>query len=169
MFMLLSLLSASVDGFICGFALSGLGIKIRFKEFFISFTIIFLSCIAASIQGKYLAYTRLDRYINLFGGCVMLYLARSTLTSASEKTVHSNIAYASLSVAADASVACLYLAMYGYSILTIAFISAFLHSILMYLANLLAYRIIKPGYLKYISYMACGLFIAMAVSKFTCI
>ena len=167
--MFFSLLAASVDGFICGFVLSGLGVKIRFKEFLISFAVIFICCISASFRGKYLAYTRLDRYINLLGGCVMLYLAVSAILSAREIPVHSNITQASLSVAADASVACLYLAMYGHSIFIIATVSAFLHSVLMWCANLLAYKIIKPSILKYISYLASGIFIYMAIIKFASI
>ena len=167
--MFFSLLAASVDGFICGFVLSGLGVKIKFKEFLISLTVIFICCTTASLRGKYLAYTQLDRYINLFGGCVMLYLAASAALSTREITIPSNIIQASLSVAADASIACLYLAMYGYSIFTIATISAFLHSVLMWGANLLAYRIIKPCWLRYINYLACGFFLTMAILKFVSI
>ena len=96
----------------------------------------------------------------------MLYLAASAALSTKEITIHSNIIQASLSVAADASVACLYLAMYGHSIFIIATVSAFLHSVLMWCANLLAYKIIKPSILKYISYLASGIFIYMAIIKF---
>ena len=164
--MFYSLLAASIDGFICGFVLSGLGVKIKFKEFLISFAVIFICCISASFRGKYLAYTQLNSYINLFGGCVMLYLAISFFVSNNNKAVYNNIICTSFSVAADASVTCLYLAMYGYSIFSVATVSAFLHSILMLVANLLAYKIVKPCWLKYINYLACGIFIYMSVVKF---
>ena len=165
--MLLSLLAASVDGFICGFLLSGLGVKIKFKEFLISFAVIFICCISASFRGKYLAYTQSDIYINLFGGCVMLYLALSALLSTKDIAININITQASLTVATDASIACLYLAMYGCGIFTITITSAFLHSILMLIGNLLAYKIVKLCWLKYINYLACGIFIFMSIIKFS--
>ena len=155
-----------MDGFICGFVLSGLGVKIKFKEFLISLTVIFICCTTASLRGKYLAYTQIDRYINIFGGCVLLYLAVVSLWSENQIKTSKSIAHISLSVAADASVACLYLAMYGYSILTIAILSAFLHCVLMYMANVLAYTIVKPFHLKYTRYLSCGIFAFMAVAKF---
>lgn len=167
MFMFFSLLTASIDGFICGFALSGLGVKFRFKDSVISFTTIAICCLTAALRGKYLSLTQFQKYINLFGCIVLLYLALSALVTDNKANVQKNIIKASFSVAADASVACLYLAMLDYNIFAIAFISAFLHSVLMVAANIFAYKIIKTRYLIYVRYLAAVLFILMAFSKLT--
>lgn len=163
--MFFSLLAASIDGFVCGFLLSGLGVKIKFKDFLISFSVIITCCVTASILGKYLAYTHLDRYINAIGGFIMIYLAISALYSDNHKIISHSIIHTSLSVAADASLACLYLAMFGYSIITIAFFSAVLHCTLMTIANVSAYRIIKSQYLEYTRYLSSGLFFIMGIIR----
>ena len=164
MFMLFSLLAASVDGFLCGFAMNGIGIKLGKKEFFSSFMIIFVCCFISAIAGRYVARAQIDSVLNIIGGSIMLWLAVAGLLNDSK--VHSSIVSASFAVAADASAACLYLAIYGYSPVAVAFVSAFLHSGLMLVANRTADKLIKPEWLTATRYMASGFFAIMAFMKF---
>ncbi len=164
MFMFFSLLAASVDGFICGFILSGLGVKIRFKDFFVSFGVILLCCITASFTGNYIAHTQLQRYINIMGVFILLWLAMSAFYAESMPR-YTDIAPASLSVAVDASVACLYLSMQGYNIFAVSIVCTLMHCILMTIANIISHRFIKPKYFKYIRFLAGIFFIISAVLK----
>ena len=162
--MFFSLLAASVDGFICGFILSGLGVKIRFKEFIISFGVILLCCITASFSGHYIAHTELQRYINIIGVFILLWLTMSALCPESMPS-YAGITTASISVAVDASVVCLYLGMAGYNIFMISILCALMHCILMVCANIVSYKLINPDYLKYIRFPAGIFFIISAILK----
>ena len=162
--MFFSLLAASVDGFICGFILSGLGVKIRFKDFIISFGVILLCCITASFAGNYIAHTELQRYINIMGVFILLWLAMSAFYAESVPN-YTDIATASLSVAVDASVACLYLSMAGHNIFKVSVLCTLMHCILMYSANIISYRFIEPQYFKYIRFSAGVFFIISAILK----
>ena len=165
--MFFSLLAASIDGFISGFALGTTGIKFRIKDIFTACGIIFICCLTASLRGKYLAQTQLDNFLYLIGGCIMLWLAFITLLGNSQNTTAATgIASASLSVAADASLACLYLAIYGYNILLLAAISAFLHCLLMAFGSISAQKLIKPAFFIYCKYMAGIFFFILAITKF---
>ena len=95
----------------------------------------------------------------------MIYLAISALYSDKHKVISRSIIHTSLSVAADAALACLSLAMYGYSIFTVAFLSAVLHCTLMAIANTSAHRIIKTAYLEYTRYLSSGLFFIMGIVR----
>ena len=165
--MFFSLLAASIDGFICGFALSTIGVKFKVRDTFISFGTIFICCLMASLRGKYLAQTQIDNLIYLIGGCIMLCLAFITLTQNDHSfTSGASIATASLSVAADASMACLCLALYGYNIVLLAGLSAFLHCLLIIIGSMSAQKIIKPALVLYCKYMAGLFFLVMAITKF---
>ncbi|MBR4035974.1 MAG: hypothetical protein IKJ05_04490, partial [Oscillospiraceae bacterium] len=103
--MFFSLLAASIDGFVTGFLLGGLGIKLRIKDIFYSFAIIFLCCMVASVTGSFLAQTQLKLYLNIFGVGVMLFLAWTALDNKTIKPT-GKITAVSLSVAVDAGIAC---------------------------------------------------------------
>lgn len=166
MFMFFSLLAASVDGFVSGFVTGSMGIKFNLKAVVHSFIIIFLCCMAASVAGSYLARTQLGQYINVLGVAVMLFLGWTALSEDSQ-TINrqSKIAAISLAVAADASVACLYLAMCGDDIWVVSAISAGLHCGLMALASAISHRIIKQQWLTYMKYISAAFFIIMAFQK----
>ena len=164
MFMFFSLLAASVDGFICGFILSGLGIKISFKDSLVSLGIIFICCITAAIAGKYMAHTDLQQYLNITGVFMLLWLAMASFR-AEDISAFTNVYTASLSVAVDAAIACLYLSLQGYNILTVSVLSALMHSSLMVIANIISHKIVKPEYFKYLRFSAGIFFILAAVIK----
>lgn len=167
MFMFISLLAASVDGFICGLMIGGVGVKFRFTDFVKSFGIIFLCCCAAAVTGNLLAYTQLQLYINIVGVAVMLLLGISCLSANTEvanKEVQRTDIMA-FSVAMDASVVCLYLAMCGYNIIFIAFVSASLHSVLMYIAAFISNKVIKERWIFCTRYISGIGFLCMALIK----
>ena len=164
MFMFFSLLAASVDGFICGFILSGLGIKISFKDSLVSLGIIFICCITAAITGNYMAHTDLQQYLNIAGIFILLLLAMASFR-AEDISGCTNIYTASLSVAMDAAIACLYLSIQGYSILTVSVLSALMHSSLMIMANIISHKIIKAEYFKYMRFSAGVFFVVSAILK----
>ena len=166
MFVFLSLLAASVDGFISGFLIGGMGIKLSFKDILSSFSIIFLCCITASAAGKYLSQTQLGQYLDIMGVLVMLFLAWTALSGKIQSISHnSKIAAISLSVAADASVVCLYLAMCGYNIWFVSAVSAWLHSGLMAVSAAISHRIIRQDWLVYTKYISAIFFATMAICK----
>lgn len=162
--MFLSLLAASADGFICGFIIGGMGVKFRFSDFLKSFAIIFICCIAAATAGNMLAQTQLQKYIDILGIAVMLCLARSAFRGNIEFKA-SQTELMALSVATDASAVCLYLAMCGYNIVFISFISAVLHSVLMAAAAVISGKIIKAEWLFCTRYIAGVIFLSMAFVK----
>jgi hypothetical protein len=162
--MFFSLLAASVDGFICGFILSGLGIKINFKDSMISLGIIFMCCVTAAITGNYMAHTDLQQYLNIISIFMLLWLAMASFR-AENVSEYTNIYTASLSVAMDASVACLYLSIQGYNIITVSILCALMHSNLMIIANIVAHKLIRPEYFKYLRFSAGIFFIVSAVMK----
>lgn len=167
MFMFLSLLAASVDGFVCGFTIGTMGVKFRFKDFIRTFCIIFMCCCVAAVAGNLLAYTKLQFCINILGVAVMLGLGMSCLCS-DITDIHNEIKridLLALSVAADAGVVCLYLAMCGYNIVIIAFISAFLHSRLMAVAAFISNKVIKEKWIFYTRYVSGLIFLCMAFVK----
>ncbi len=166
MFMFFSLLAASVDGFVSGFMTGSMGIEFNLKAMMHSFIIIFLCCMAASVAGSCLARTQLGQYINILGVAVMLFLGWTALSEDSH-TINrqSKITAVSLAVAADASVACLYLAMCGYNVWVVSAISAGLHCGLMALASAISHRIIKQEWLKYMKYISAAFFMIMAFHK----
>lgn len=162
--MFFSLLAASIDGFITGFLLGGLGIKLRIKDVFSSFAIIFLCCIVASVTGSFLAQTQLKLYLNIFGVGVMLFLAWTALDNKTIKPT-GKITAVSLSVAVDAGIACMYLCMCGYNLWVVSAVSALLHSGLMATAAAISKRVIRTNWVRYTRYISAGFFIIMAVIK----
>ena len=166
MFMFFSLLAASVDGFNSGFVIGTMGVKLKMKDILLSFAIIFVCCLGASVTGSQLAQTEIGRYINLMGVAVMLYLAYTALAGKTEEiNPGSRIAIVSLSVATDAAVVCLYLAMCGYNVLTVSVISAFLHCLLMAVGAVISNKITQSHPLIYARYIRAGFFVTMAVVK----
>ncbi|MBR6610453.1 MAG: hypothetical protein IKK99_09600 [Oscillospiraceae bacterium] len=166
MFMFLSLLAASADGFISGFVMGTLGTKLKLKDNFLSFSIIFTCCMAASTAGKLLAQTSLAKYINMLGVAIMLLLAYTAFTEKTAKIPSSGrTAAISLSVAADASIVCLYLAMCGYNIFTLSAISAFLHCLLMAIGAKISNKITERHNFFYARYIRSAFFAIMALWK----
>ena len=164
--MFFSLLAASIDGFVTGFLLGGLGIKLRIKDIFYSFAIIFLCCMVASVTGSFLAQTQLKLYLNIFGVGVMLFLAWTALDNKTIKPT-GKITAVSLSVAVDAGIACMYLCMCGYNLWLVSAVSALLHSGLMAAAAAISHKILKTGWIKYTRYISASFFIVIAAIKIT--
>ena len=168
MFLFCSLLAASIDGFVCGFLAGATGVKFSVKEFIKSFIIIFICCIIAALIGIYITYTAIGKYIDMSGVIIMLILAASSLrdTQTDDIILQSSITALALSVAADASVVCMYLAMDGHSILYVSFISALMHSGLMTTAAYISRSIISEKMLVYTKYISRAIFFIMAVYKY---
>jgi len=166
MFVLFSLLATSVDGFVSGFMAGAMGIAIKAKDGLYAFLIIFSYCAMAAQAGGFLAQTGAGEYLDIVGIAVMLYLARSALKGNSGKTENTGkITAISISVAADAGVACRYLAMCGYDAWLVSLASAALHSMLMVTARKISRKIIRTDWLKYTQYMSAVFFAGMAVYK----
>lgn len=166
MFMIFSLLSASVDGFVSGFVIGTAGIRLKPKEIILSFSIIFICCLGASVSGNILAQTSLGQFINILGVAVMRFLAYTAYTGKIEQiNANSRITTISLSVAADAAVACLYLAMCGYNILAVSAISAFLHCTLMVAGSKISNRIAENHPVVYARNTRAVFFMLMAITK----
>ncbi len=165
LFLFFSLLAASIDGFISGLLIAGMGINFGFKDFLKALTVIFVCCIAAACTGNILTGDVYNRYISITGGALMLYLARNALAEKGNDCDHSNIYAVSLSVAADAAVVCIYLAACGYNVLLISFSAAVMHAGLMAAGEKISHRIIRQRREKYTRYISAAIFTAMAVYK----
>ena len=166
MFLFLSLLAASVDGFICGFLIGGAGIKFRRKEALQSRIIIFACCFFAALSGNFMSHIAAV-YINFIGAVLMMYLAFAAVKSAKGKSRlgRTGVWAIAVSVAADASVVCMYLGACGYNILYISLISAFLHRILMSAGAVLSGAVITSRREKAAKYISARLFFALALYK----
>lgn len=164
MFLFFSLLAASIDGYISGFAIAGMGVKFNFKDFFKVFFIIFLCCICTSFAGGNFAVTNAERYINIIGVTIMLFLAVKSL-KINPESPPLNVVTASFSVAADASIVCMYLAADGYNIFLISTVSAAMHSVLMYSGAKTSHILTKEVRQRRTAYISAAIFTAMALFK----
>ncbi|MBR5520564.1 MAG: manganese efflux pump [Oscillospiraceae bacterium] len=167
MFLFLSIFAASFDGFVCGVLAAGMGSKTSYKEIFKATGIIFTCCITASLAGSLLPINQSNLYLNLTGSLMMIYLAVSALLKIPEKYEHSNIYIIALSVAADASMVCLYLAITGYNLIVISLLSAILHGIMLATGISFTSKISRYCCTKHAQYIAAVIFIAMAIYKLT--
>lgn len=164
--MLFSLLAASIDGFLCGFAAGTLDVEMKFKDAFLSFIIIFICCMCACVTGNVFIQPNLEKYLDITGVAVMFFLAYTAFNDSMAKIKPgSKIATISRSVAVDASIACMYMVMCGYNMFTVSFISAVLHCCLLYLGIKISHKIIKENILKYARYMRSAFFMTMALWK----
>jgi len=165
LFLFFSLFAASIDGFVSGLLIAGMGINFGFKDFLKAFGIIFVCCLAAACSGNILPAELYGKYINIIGEGLMLYLARNALTGNEARHNSSSIYAVSLSVAADAAIVCIYLAACGYDIFTISLVSAVMHAVLMEAGEKISHRIIKHKWELYTRYISAAIFTAMAVYK----
>lgn len=165
MFLIFSILAVSIDGFISGFVIAGIGINFDFKDLIKSLGVIFICCIAASFMGQNLAVIYAKKYINILGVLVMLYLAWHTLFITDDSDGHLNIYTIAMSVAADAGIVCIYLAMDGYNLFLISTLSALMHSVLMAAGAKISNIIIKEHRESYTRYTSAAIFLCMALYK----
>ncbi|MBQ8604809.1 MAG: hypothetical protein IJ410_08230 [Oscillospiraceae bacterium] len=165
MFLIFSILAASIDGFISGILIGGIGVKFGYREFFKSLAVIFGCCLAAACTGNILQMTAFGKYINITGAAVMIFLAWSALTEEKSGGDHSSIYAVSVSVATDAAIVCIYLSAAGYSIMQVSVLSALLHSVLMAAGAFLSGKVIKDRRQLYTRYISAVIFLAMAVYK----
>ncbi len=165
MFLVISLLASSIDGFICGFLVKSTGIKFSKNDYFKIFLIIFSCCLTASISGKILYRNTLSSYINYFGGFVMLYLAYSTYKSEDNNSLK-NPATISISLATDASIVCMYLGMSGYNFIAVSLLSAIIHTTLMLAGAVVSKITTGERFSTKARYIARIMFLSMAVYKF---
>ena len=128
--------------------------------------IIFACCFFAALSGNFLSHVAAI-YINFIGAALMMYLAFMAVKSAKDQTkMNSGGVWAiSVSVAADASVVCMYLGACGYNILYISALSALLHGVLMTMGAELSGLIITSRREKAAKYISAALFFAIAVYK----
>lgn len=168
MYIFFSLLGSSIDGFICGCLLKGLGLSFRKKEFASYFCIISVCCFLSGLAGKIFSYTYLARYIDLLGLILMLFLAYTAFVNAKKdigklnKMGDSAMAF---SVAADASVVCMYLGLSGANIYLISLISGLMHCVLIYAGSRLSDYLVKPSARKKVSLTSGIMFLVMAMYK----
>ena len=167
MFVLFSILAASIDGFVSGILIAGMGVKPGFRQFLYSFAIIFTCCLMAACGGNILQMTGFVKYINISGAVIMTFLAINAFVAENENSNSYNIHAVSLSVAADAAIVCIYLAAEGHSVMLISTLSAFLHSMLMAFGVVLSSRVISKSAQKYTGYISAAIFAAMAIYKLT--
>ena len=165
MFLLISILAASIDGFISGFVISGMGVNFGLKDFFKAFTVIFFCCLIASFTGHSLAVIRTDKYINILGAIIMILLSAGAVSPSDKHKDFLNIYTVSFSVAADASVLCIYLAMEGYGFISVSALSAAMHSILMFSGVKISEKIIVGKWQKAARYFSATVFFLMALYK----
>ena len=165
MFLFFSLLAASIDGFVSGLLIAGMGINFTVRDFLKSLTVIFICCISAAFLGKFLAGEVYSRYISTAGAMLMIYLAWNALKDTEISCSYGSIYAISLSVAADAAIVCIYLAACGYNILSISVAAAVMHACLMTIGEKISGRIIKHRRKKYTKYISAAIFATMAVYK----
>lgn len=165
MFLFISLLASSIDGFVIGFLLTFSGIKYNTKDYIKIYIIIFLSCFISSSFGKFIS-EELSAYIRLLGIFIMLFLGISSLLdkSTENKSLHSPAAIA-LTVSADAGIVCIYLGMCRYNLLFISFLCAVLHTVFIYSGNYISSRITNQEHSQKAKIISGLLFIAIAISR----
>lgn len=165
MFVFFSLLASSADGFICGFALGAAGIKMYLKDIALCFFTVFLCCAAAAGAGRIFSGAPVYGRLNGAGAVLMFLLAIGALTSDSGKSDgRHTTATLALSVAADACIVCVYLGLSGHNFLLTAFISAVMHSLLIYAGSRGASFIPSEKGRK-IKYLSRAIFFLMACAK----
>ncbi len=165
MFVFFSLLASSADGFICGFALGAAGIKMYLKDIALCFVTVFLCCAAAAGAGRIFFGAPVYGRLNGAGAILMFLLAIGALTSDSGKADDRHTtATLALSVAADACIVCVYLGLSGHNFLLTAFISAVMHSLLIYAGSRGASFIPSEKGRK-IKYLSRAIFFLMAFAK----
>lgn len=155
-----------MDGFICGFLIGGAGIKFGRKEAAQTGGIIFTCCFFAAMSGNFLSHIAAV-YINLIGAALMMYLSFMAVKSARGQAEMSSggVWAIAVSVAADASVVCMYLGACGYNILYISALSAALHCILMSMGAALSSRVLPARREKTAKYISALLFFVIAIYK----
>lgn len=148
--------------------LLGIGIKCTKSEMLKMFAVIFLCDSAASVAGKLLSAAGVEKYINYFGVFIMSLLAYSAFRSINRDSPMSakNIYIFAFSVAADASVVCMYLGMCGYNVIFTAALSALMHCVLVYLGSKCSDVIFKGRLKKASKFISACIFVFIALYKF---
>lgn len=164
MFVIMSLLASSIDGFVWGFLLKSIGVEFDKKDYLKILFTIFVCCLAACETGKIFSHTKLTVYINLIGAVVMIYLAVSALVK-KENSNFGGVYAVAVSVAADAGIVCLYLGMSGYNIVAVALTSRVMHTFLMKMGDILSHRLIGEKFSRVSRYISRGIFLFMAIIK----
>ncbi len=165
MFLFINIMAASIDGFLRGILISGLKIKFGYKEFIKSFLIIFSCCLILSIATKYTFFIIGNKYIDIFGILIMIYLAVKSRLSEEKSDRPVNISAIALSVAVDAAVVSMYLSTEGFSPFYVSFLCALSHCMLLLLGNKLASTLIKKEWEKYTKYFSRRIFSFIAAYK----
>lgn len=130
MYVVLGLVGSSIDGFISGFLIKNLGVKLGKRQWINIFGVISMCCFLAALAGRILSYTHIEKYIDLLGVMLMLCLAFSAFQGIyNDSTIKNKISVNLLafSLAADASIVCMYLGLSGANIFAIAIASGALH------------------------------------------
>lgn len=167
MFLFFSLLASSIDGFICGLALGSAGFKITLSDGAVCFVTIFCCCFSAAAFGGIMTAGAVAAYLDIAGALIMTALAIGAVRNRFDNSRHKarTVGAVGLSLAADASIVCVYLGISGFNCAAVAFISAAMHCILISTGCLLAGKIHPKKNGAGLKYLAGAIFSVMAAYK----
>ncbi len=163
MFVISAVMAAAADRFVMGFLID----KNEFgpRNFIKSFAIIFRCCITVTLPVFITGFAPDEAVINYAGVAVLVFLGIKAVAEKDSSNNSNSITAISISVSRDAAVVCLYLVLSGHSLISVAFLSAFCHCVMLAAGSRLSQRIIKNRREIYTKYISRRLFFFMAAYK----